>query len=177
MIPPRELEPNGEWVTIAVLGRVRGNRGELTAVPLTSHPERFDQLENVFLFGDGSRFRVESVWWHERRLVFKFAGIDSISAAEPLAGAEVRIPRSERLAAEPGEYFLSDLIGCEVLERQTGASLGAVTGWMEGGGAGLLELSGGLLIPFARSICVDIDPGSRRIVVDLPEGLKELNKE
>ena len=32
-------------------------------------------------------------------------------------------------------------------------------------------------IPFARSICVEIDPQGRRIVVDPPEGLLELNRE
>jgi len=177
VIAPRDPQSDREWVTVAVLGRARGNRGELTAVPLSSRPERFDRLREVFLFGDGSRYRVETVWWHEGRLIFKFAGIDSISAAEPLSGAEVRIPLGERLALGPGEYFLSDLIGCEVVERQTGASLGTVANWLEGAGAGVLELRGGLLIPFARSICVTIDPDSRRIIVDLPEGLKELNKE
>jgi len=32
------------------------------------------------------------------------------------------------------------------------------------------------LIPFARAICVAIEPEARRIVVDLPAGLKELNQ-
>jgi ribosomal 30S subunit maturation factor RimM len=32
------------------------------------------------------------------------------------------------------------------------------------------------MIPFARSICVEIDPASRRITVELPPGLKELNR-
>ncbi len=177
MIPPRASEPEGAWVTIAVLGRVRGNRGELTAVPLSSRPERYQDLVDVYLFGDGSRYRVESVWWHERRLIFKFEGVDSISEAEPLAGAEVRIPRDERMALESGEYFVSDLVGCEVIDRATGTSLGTVADWLEGGGPGLLELSTGLLVPFARSICVEIDPAARRIVVDLPAGLKELNNE
>ena len=42
--------------------------------------------------------------------------------------------------------------------------------------AGLLVVEGGLLIPFARSICVEIDPAAKRIAVELPEGLKELNR-
>jgi len=37
-------------------------------------------------------------------------------------------------------------------------------------------VNGSLLIPFARSICVEIDPGARRIVVELPDGLKDLNR-
>ena len=177
MRPPPEPVPGGSWVTVAVLTRARGNRGELAAVPLSSRPERYQSLKEVILFGDGSQHQVESVWWHESRLIFKFAGIDSISAAEPLAGAEVRIPREQRAALESGEFYLSDLIGCEVIEQRTGASLGQVVSWSDAGGSGLLELAGGLMIPFARSICVEIDPAARRIVVNLPEGLKELNAE
>jgi ribosomal 30S subunit maturation factor RimM len=67
-------------------------------------------------------------------------------------------------------------LGCEVTDRRTGAGLGRVIGWQEGGGSGLLQVEGDLLIPFVRAICVEIDPEAKRIVVDLPEGLKELNR-
>ena len=77
---------------------------------------------------------------------------------------------------DEGEYFQSDLIGCEVVDRRTGESIGRVTAWDEGGGAGLLVVDNNLLIPFARSICVEIDPAAKRIAVELPEGLKDLNR-
>ncbi|MDQ6676901.1 MAG: 16S rRNA processing protein RimM, partial [Acidobacteriota bacterium] len=94
-----------DWVTVAVLGRPRGNRGEVTAIPLSSEPARFAELSEVFLFGAGMRVRVESAWFHLGTLVFKFSGIDSISDAEALTGAEVRIPFSERRPLEPGQYY------------------------------------------------------------------------
>jgi len=119
---------------------------------------------------------VESAWFHAQRLILKFRGVDTISDAERLEGREVRVPRSERLPLEPGEYYESDLVGCEVLERGSETSLGRVTGLQETGGSGLLEVEGGLLIPFVRSICVAIEPEARRIIVELPEGLKELNQ-
>ena len=169
-------QPESEWVTIAVLGRTRGNRGEVTALPLSSKPDRYEELKEVYLFGSGERFEVESTWFHQASLVFKFKGIDSIADAEPLAGAEVRVPKSQRAALEPGEYFQSDLVGCEIVDRRTGQSYGRVRAWQDGGGSGLLEVEGGLLIPFARAICVEIDPGSGRIAVELPEGLKDLNR-
>ena len=167
--------PDQDWITIALIGRARGNRGELAAVSLT-RPERFDGLREVFLFPEGSRYQVEEAWFHGDRLILKFRGVDTISDAERLQGCEVRLPRSERLPLDPGEYYQSDLIGCEVVERASGASLGRVTGWQDAGGAGLLEIEGGLLIPFARSICVAIQPDDRRILVELPPGLKELNQ-
>ena len=35
---------------------------------------------------------------------------------------------------------------------------------------------GEILVPFARSICVSIDPAAKRIIVELPEGLEDLNR-
>jgi 16S rRNA processing protein RimM len=169
-------QPAEGWIAVAVLGKTRGNRGEITAFPLSGKPERFEALEEVFLFGSGARFEVEHTWFHQGVLIFKFRGVDSISAAEALSGAEVRIPLDQRLPLEPGEFFQDDLIGCRLIDRATGEVLGTVSAWEDGGGAGLLATDSGLLIPFARSICVEIDPAAKRIAVDLPEGLKELNR-
>jgi len=171
--------PDSGWVTIALLGKTRGNRGEITALAF-SKPERYQALEEVWLFGGstqaGMPVPLESTWFHGGVLIFKFRGIDSIADAESLAGAEVRIPIEERVPLEPDEFFASDLTGCEVVDRRTGEPLGRVTGWQDAGGSGLLEIDGDWLIPFARSICVEIDPAAKRVAVELPEGLKDLNR-
>ena len=170
--------PEEAWVTVARLGKTRGNRGEITALALSDRPERYQALGQVYLCGTGAPLsrQVERTWFHNGTLIFKFQGVDTISEAELLAGMEVRIPLAERTELEPGEFFQSDLVGCEVVDRKSGARLGRVEAWQDGGGGGLLVVEGGLLIPFARSICVEIDVQARRIVVELPEGLRELNQ-
>jgi 16S rRNA processing protein RimM len=176
--------PETEWITIAVLGKTRGHRGEITALSLSSKPERFQALREVFLFGgaddrllsSANPLQVESTWFHMGTLVFKFRGVDTISQAELLTGAEVRVPASQRTPLEENEFFQSDLIGCGVFDAASGERMGSVTGWEDSGGHGLLVVDGSLLIPFARSICKEIDPAARRIAVELPEGLKDLNR-
>ena len=170
------ISPADGWVAIAVLGKPRGIHGELTAIPLSGKPERYQALDAVFLFGSGARYEVESSWFHQGTLILKFRGVDTMSAAELLRGAEVRVPLDQRAPLEPGEFFQDDLLGCQVIDRRTGQTLGAVSGWQDGGGSGLLVVDGDLLIPFVRSICVEIDPQAKRISVELPEGLKDLNR-
>jgi 16S rRNA processing protein RimM len=171
-----------DWIAVAVLGRPRGNRGELTATSLSSKPERFARLKDVRVVGEslapeGLSYHVDEVWEHAGALVFKFQGIDSITDAEKLRGAEVRVPRAERVELEPGEYFHSDLIGCEVRERVSGRVVGRVTDFQEYGGPPLLEVDGGrVLIPFVKAICTDIRPHEKLILADLPEGLEELTQ-
>lgn len=173
-----------EWVTVALVLRARGNRGEVAAELLSSRPDRFGALREVFLFdGDrplaGQPLAVEAAWEHRGQIILKFRGIDSIPDAERLAGAEVRVPMSERAELGEGEYYHSDLIGCRVVEKRSGRDLGRVTEIREYGGPALLDVEGGtgvIQIPLARSICVEIDVVGRRILVDLPEGLEELNR-
>jgi 16S rRNA processing protein RimM len=164
-----------DWIAVARLIRVRGNRGEIAAVDLTSKPGRLESLGRVWLFGDGSPREVASVWRHDGKPIFKFRGVDTISDAETLVGVEVCVPMEERATLDRGEYYQSDLVGCEVFEPD-GTRLGRVTEFLEYGGTPLLELESGLLIPFARTICTEIDPAGRRIVVQLPEGLKDVNR-
>jgi 16S rRNA processing protein RimM len=140
----------------------------LAAVPLTSQPDR---LKSVFV--NQIPMEVENTWMHGDRLIFKFLGVDTISDAEKLAGAEVSIPFEQRAELTDDEIYQSDLIGCEVFDA-TGRSLGVVTEFEETGGAPLLHV-GELLIPFAKSICTEIDPERKRIVVNLPDGLLDLN--
>jgi len=173
--------PEAGWVTLALLGKSRGNQGEVTALALGSKADRYEALREVYLFGPGEsgqpeRREVESTWFHNGTPIFKFRGVDTIADAECLSGAEVRVPMSERAPLEPGEFFQSDLVGCEVVDRRTGESLGHVSGWEDSGGSGLLVVEDGLLIPFARAICVEIHPEAKRIAVELPEGLKDLNR-
>lgn len=164
-------------VVIARLLRPRGNRGELIAEPLSFSRERFGELDQVAA-GDRT-LRVQAVWWHGDRLILKFEGVDSISAAQQLAGRDLTIPPEQRLPVEPGEYYLADLVGCRIVDAGSGGEIGTVDGWEEFGGPILLRVRDRaqreMLIPFARSICVSIDPEARRIGVVLPEGLKDLN--
>ncbi len=179
--------PTGEWVTIARLMRTRGRRGELSAVSFSSHPERFAQLARVALIGaegfpgEIRTYEIEEIWEHGARLIFKFKGVDSISEAEKLRGAEVCVPMAERFPLPPDEYYQSDLVGCEVLERRTGRRVGRVADFLEAGGSGLLQVEGEggeeILIPFTREICVRVDVEGKQIEIDPPEGLLELNRE
>ena len=146
----------------------------MSAIPLSKQPDR---LRDVFV--NQVPMEVEHAWMHGDQLILKFKGVDTISDAEKLAGADVAIPFEQRAALDDDEYYESDLIGCEVVDA-AGLPLGVVTDFEETGAAPLLTVktqSGDdLLIPFAKSICTAIDPANRRITVNPPDGLLDLNQ-
>jgi 16S rRNA processing protein RimM len=166
------------WITVGRLFRVRGNRGELVGEIYSSQFGRAEKLKQVVLEVEGRRrpCEVERVWNHDGRPVFKFTGIDSISEAEPWAGADVLVSEAERAMPEAGEYSHADLIGCNVVADQV--RIGVVKGVEEFGGPPLLKVDREdgreILVPFARAICREIDVGAKIIRVELPEGLLDL---
>ncbi|MGH9450438.1 MAG: ribosome maturation factor RimM [Terriglobia bacterium] len=194
------------FAAIARIARPQGRRGEVSAEITTDFPGRFQNLTRVFLSdlddsgavgvsgGSDARggalrpdqpVRIERAWAHKGRIVLKFSGVDSIDQAERLRGLAVMIPREERVALPDGAYYTGDLEGCRVMMGSPEAlqEVGTVTSVEPTGGVPVLHVSRAAfgrseaLIPFARAICREIDPEAKRIVIDPPEDLLELNDE
>jgi 16S rRNA processing protein RimM len=170
---------------VARILRPHGRRGEVAAEILTDFPERLTRLNAATLWdgrAEPRRAAIRSCWISHSRggqAILHFEGSDSISSAEKLVGLEVQIPINERMTLPSGSYYVSDLTGCEVCEKD-GAALGRVSDVQFPGGTPLLVVDssrGEVLIPLAQDICVRVDTAARRIEVVLPEGLRELNHE
>lgn len=160
--------------------RAQGRRGEVAADLHTDFPERFAERKRLSaLAPDGSRreLAVEEFWLHKGRVVLKFAGIDSISAAEALAGWELQVAAAERAPLPAGAVYISDLVGCALYD---GAQLvGTISDVQSGAGeAPLLVVKLGareLLVPYAAEYVKAFDAGGKRLEMSLPAGLLELD--
>ena len=95
------------WIVLAHLLRPQGRKGEVLAELFTDFPERFDDGDEGFLAaelcrrGGGRAFRrgggvLAPVGKNVGRIVLHFAGVDTISDAETLAGLDVIVPSEER---------------------------------------------------------------------------------
>lgn len=175
--------------------RPHGVRGEVAAEILTDFPERLTKLSRVTLWNGIAVPRIVEVrrcWLSHSRggqAVFHFASSNSVDDAKKLVGFEVRIPLDERAKLPDSSYYISDLVGCEVVETN-GAKVGIVGDVEINGdnvqGTPLLVVAldparaattndGEILIPLAQDICVRVDLPARRIKVNLPDGLLDLN--
>jgi 16S rRNA processing protein RimM len=169
-----------EFITLARVVKTQGRRGEVAAELHSDIPDRLHAgLQLSALQQDGSRreLKIEDAWPHKEFIVLKFAGVDSISDAELLVRCELQLPRSARAPLEAGAAYVSDLIGCEVLDR--GRAIGVVGDVRFGAGeAPLLVVGSGkseLEIPLAQEFLAQIDLEGKRIEMNLPEGLMDVN--
>jgi 16S rRNA processing protein RimM len=172
------LDSSG-FVVIAKIIKPQGNRGEVAADLWTDFPQRFQFVNEVSLqkFQEQPRtVRLESFWFHKRRVILKFYGVDDRSMAEGLRGCEVKIPESQRMPLVKGTYYQYELLDCVVKDTQ-GRSLGKISEVVGSAGNYLLKVSnekGEFLIPFAQSLLVHASLAEKELVCDLPEGLEDL---
>jgi 16S rRNA processing protein RimM len=173
-------------LTLARILRPHGLRGEVAAEILTDFPERLTKLREVWL-ADGRnaprRVSVQRCWLSPARggqAIFHLADVNHVEAAESLRGLEIQVPFEQRARLEAGNYFVSDLVGCEIWEAGASSALGCVRDVeFTGGAAPLLAIhteQGEVLVPLAAEFCVHIDVKAKRIDVNLPEGLRDLNR-
>jgi 16S rRNA processing protein RimM len=172
---------SGEFITLAVVIKTQGRRGEVAVEPHTNIPDRFREGMRLWaLAKDGQRrqVQVEDLWPHKGFLVLKFEGVETISDAELLIGAELQVPRNERAALEPGWTYLSDLVGCTVFDGER--EIGPIQDVQFGAGeAPLLVVASGVKlpfeIPFAEAYLEKVDLDGKQVRMRLPEGLLDVN--
>jgi 16S rRNA processing protein RimM len=173
-----------EWNACAVVGRVaraHGIRGQMVVNPETDFVEDRFRVGAELLARRGDRIdrvRVIAMRVHLGRPIIALDAVLTTNDAEAMAGVELRVPVAELEALPEGMFYRHDLVGCRV-ETTDGAEVGEVT-LVEGElGASRLVVKapfGDVLIPLAQAICVVIDIAARRVVIDPPEGLLDLNR-
>ncbi len=174
-------ETSGEFITLARVVKTQGRRGEVAAEIHSNVPERFTEgMKLSALSPEGTRreLQVGELWPHKNWLVLKFAGVDSISDAEALVRCELQLPRSQRAQLESGWNYVSDLVGCKVLDH--GQEIGRIENVQFGAGEAplLIGVDGAgkkFDVPFAEAYLEGVDLAQKQVRMILPEGMLEIN--
>jgi 16S rRNA processing protein RimM len=169
-----------DMVLVGRIARTHGHRGQVIVDPATDFPEeRFAAGAVLHTMRDGlaETVRIAAMRMHQGRPVLTIEGVDTMDAAEALAGVELRVPESALALLPEGTYYEHDLIGCALVTTD-GREVGRVR-TVEGGG-GMIRLIAGagreeIQVPLVHEICVAIDIARKRIVIDPPQGLLDVN--
>jgi 16S rRNA processing protein RimM len=164
-------------VTVGRIGKPHGIRGEVTIEVRTDEPELRFAPGTTLKRERGSDLVVSDFHWHSGRVLLKFLGVDSRSAAEELRNSILTVERADtEVPKETDEYYDSNLMGCRV-QTVAGEALGHVIDVLHLPSQEVLvvrsegEGSPEFLIPFVESIVPSVDLGAKLITVDPPVGL------
>jgi 16S rRNA processing protein RimM len=188
-----------EMAVVGLIARPHGIRGQVAINLETDFPdERFQAGAELFVKrvavgnasvqgrpegrplqeGSVERLVISTVRFHNGRPIVGFEGVDDPNQAKALAGSELRVPLDRLAPLPPETFYRHDLVGC-VVDTTDGSHVGKVTD-VEGalGGSRLVvsTLRGDVLVPLVAEICRSIDLMGKRIVIDPPEGLLDLNR-
>jgi 16S rRNA processing protein RimM len=164
-------------VCVGAIAGSFGVRGEVRLKSFCAEPEAMADYGPLFT-EDGSRsFKVTLTRPVAGGLGARLSGVATKEEADALRGTSLYVARDRLPSLGDDEFYHADLIGMEV--RDTGGAVVGRVGAVHNHGAGdLLEVQGpglkeSLLLPFTRAVVPTVDLATRRVVVDLPEGLEE----
>ncbi len=170
-----------DLVTVGRVARTHGNRGAVIVNPETDFPEARFSEGRVLHVRRGERVEtltVASVRFQAGRPIVGFREVGTMTDAEALAGAELRVVESELAPLPARTFYRHDLVGCRVMttDGRVMGTVKAVEGPLEQSRLVVDAPGGDVLVPLAETICVRIDAERREITVDPPEGLIDLNR-
>ena len=186
------------WTVLAHLLRPQGRKGEILADLLTDFPERFTRRGRLFLaeprfqgpIEEARSVEITASWLpkgkNEGRIVFAVAGCSDIEQASLLAGLDLLTPREDRIRLPDDEVYISDLVGCDLFDGARHAGIiqdvrfpTSADGRKRLDVAPLLILrapdGSEILVPFVKDFLKAVDLPQRRLMMNLPRGLLDVD--
>lgn len=161
------------------IGRIintHGVRGEVKILPLTDNPDRYLDLDWVYIEKDGKlqKLEIEGIKFFKNQVIAKFKGIDVMDKAEALKNLFVLVDREHAIKLPEDAFFICDLLGCMVYDEE-GKTLGELADVLHTGSNDVYVVKGEngkeILIPALKTVVKEVSIKDRSIKVTLPEGL------
>ncbi|MDR2133376.1 MAG: ribosome maturation factor RimM [Clostridiales Family XIII bacterium] len=152
-----------------------GLRGEVKVYSYSDKPERFAPGAELLL--DGRPVRIETSRFVKNLPIIKLDGVENREEAEALRGHALSIGALSLTPLPEGEWYVRDLIGCEVCDED-GNALGAIADVLQNGAQDLYEIASRdgrtFLLPAVAAFVVRVDVTAKRVVARVPDGIMEL---
>ena len=165
-----------DFLQVGVITATHGIRGEVKVFPTTDDPERFLDLETVYL--DTGREKklltISSVKFFKQFVILKFKGIDNINDIEKYKRCSLYVTREHAVPLEEDEYFIADMIGMEVC-TEDGNIFGTLKDVIETGANDVYVIEnaehGEVLVPAIKECIRSVDIEKEQMMIHLMDGL------
>lgn len=166
------------WVPLAEIARPHGVQGEVRLRLYNKQSDTLLDLDEVLVRlpdGEEHEVSVERARRADDAILMKLYSVDDRDRAEEIRGALVCVRRRDFPAAEAGEFYAVDAVGCEV--RLEGARIGEVTELLSYPSVQALRVKaddgqGDWEIPLTRGFVGDVDTAARVVSLVTLEGVE-----
>ena len=166
-------------ITIGRINSVHGLKGELKVSPLTNDMDRFYELDRIFLVRDDvyTEYTIEHIRFHKKNILMVLEGIEDRTQAEKCIGDLLVINREEAVELKEDEYFITDLIGMQVVTLDQ-KDIGKVTNILQNSGSvDNIEIETPdkkIYVPMRKVYFKKVDMATKMILADIPQAFFEL---
>jgi 16S rRNA processing protein RimM len=156
-----------------------GNSGQLAVFLDVDNPEKYSELESVYVDLDHERipfFITELDFRRGKKALFRFEDVNSIDDAEPFCGRKLYLPASMLPKLKGNHFYHHEVTGFSVIDEQHG-NIGVIESVLEMPTQSLFQIRFGrkeILVPVTDAILRKVDRQKREIRIAAPAGLIEL---
>ena len=165
-----------DYFEIGHISNTHGLKGELKVRPFTESKKDYEKLKSILVDFNGElkEYHIDTVRYQQDIVLLKLKEVNNIDEALKLKGRYIKIPRESAKQTAEDEFFIADLIGCEVYQDEL---LGVVDDVFTSGAADVYVVKrkgkNDLLLPAIASAIKKIDIKQKRIDVEVPRGLED----
>jgi 16S rRNA processing protein RimM len=168
-----------DFFTVGKLVNTHGIRGEVRVVSETDFPEeRYKKGSVLYLFHpafpDAIPLTVASAREHKNVYLLTFKDHTSINDVEKYKGGLLKVRAEDRKPLPEGEFYFSDIIGCEVFTEE-GERLGKIKEILQPGANDVWvvkpDKGKDILLPYIEPVVKEVNIAEKRVTVHLLEGL------
>lgn len=175
MIENMELE----WLNVGKIVNTHGVRGEVRVVSKTDFPEeRYKKGSVLYIFKQNQKeplkVTVASHRQHKQFDLLTFEEVGSLNEAEQLKESILKVEKEHLGSLDEGEFYFHEIIGCEVYDEKDKLigqikevlTPGANDVWVVG-----RKGKKDALIPYIPSVVKTVDISSKKVHIEVMEGL------
>jgi len=165
-----------DYTIIGKITNSHGIRGDIKIFPLTDDPERFFQLKEIFVGEKKELVSISDAKLHKGLVLIHFKGLDNINDILKYKDEFVYIKDEDRVTLPKDHYFISDLIGCNVILKD-GSRIGIIKDVLQGIANDVYIVKSKddkeYMIPAVGEFIVSVDIQNKEITIDPIEGMIE----
>lgn len=161
-----------ETIEFGKIVNTHGLKGEVKVYSYTDNENKILKLKKVYI--RGKEYKVESMRLQKQMFLMKLQGIDDIDQTKFLMN-EMCFREVEKNESNDDEgYFIKDLVGIEVID-ESGNTIGTLKEVFRTGANDVYEVvdknNKSIYLPAIKKVIKSIDISSRKMTVELMEGL------
>ena len=165
--------PKKEFLEAGQIVGTHGVRGEVRLQPWCDSPAQLTPLTKLY-WDEGRTPVAVHCRPHKNIALVQIEGVDTVQAASLLRGNVLYLHRSD-LKLPQGACFIQDLLGCRVIDADTGEDYGELTFVSATGANDVYHMrradNSEVLIPAIPSVVIDKDVDNGRVLIRPMKGL------